>query len=199
MLAHTHAARGVLSKIVVTPWFHMLQRADMSIVIGETAERGGSSSAAYAVQVDTNLQKSDATIVACALQEVAESSNMDETSVEYAVQRMAEQKNSIDADESQCEDFGARMLDRVKTLVPGLLGGVSLQKVTRGFRPMPMDGFPAIGYVEGSCATRPPRLYVCVMHSGVTLGPLAGALAALEIVHGVDADVLAEFRSVFLW
>ncbi|KAJ1484354.1 hypothetical protein T484DRAFT_1797250 [Baffinella frigidus] len=59
---------------------------------------------------------------------------------------------------------------------------------------MPEDGLPIIGFVEGSCATRPPSLYVAVMHSGITLGPVSGALIALEIVEGVNAAPLEPFR-----
>jgi glycine/D-amino acid oxidase-like deaminating enzyme len=38
-----------LRKIIVTPQVHLLQRPDGRVVIGESAERGGASSAAYAV------------------------------------------------------------------------------------------------------------------------------------------------------
>ena len=33
-----------------------------------------------------------------------------------------------------------------------------------------------------------------VPHSGVTLGPVLGAMAALEIVEGVDVELLAPYR-----
>lgn len=59
---------------------------------------------------------------------------------------------------------------------------------TVGYRPTPQDGFPIIGsYGIGG-------LYVAVMHSGVTLAPLVGTLAANEILSGeIDAS-LAPFR-----
>jgi glycine/D-amino acid oxidase-like deaminating enzyme len=48
---------------------------------------------------------------------------------------------------------------------------------------------PIIGY-----APRSQQLYVAVMHSGVTLGPLVGELAAMELLEGVEIDLLAPYR-----
>jgi glycine/D-amino acid oxidase-like deaminating enzyme len=39
-----------------------------------------------------------------------------------------------------------------------------------------------------------PGLYLIVSHSGGTMGPLLGRLAALEIAHGELDPRLAEFR-----
>ena len=50
---------------------------------------------------------------------------------------------------------------------------------TIGYRPTPAGGLPAIGRMPGI-----EGLYVTVMHSGVTLAPLVGELAAEEIVTG---------------
>ncbi|KAL7488786.1 hypothetical protein ACHAW6_014382 [Cyclotella cf. meneghiniana] len=50
----------------------------------------------------------------------------------------------------------------------------SLQ-VTRANRPMPSDGLPTVGFIDSD------RLYVAVTHSGITLGPLLGELAAFEV------------------
>ena len=58
-----------------------------------------------------------------------------------------------------------------------------------GERPTPADGFPAIGRPEG---TR--NLYVMVMHSGITLAPAAGSLAAGEIMGGVRDPLLAPYH-----
>jgi len=56
-------------------------------------------------------------------------------------------------------------------------------------RPMPEDGFPAVGFVPG-----PEGLYVAVMHSGVTLAPAIGRFAAEEILDGARIDLLAPYR-----
>ena len=59
---------------------------------------------------------------------------------------------------------------------------------------MPEDGLPVVGFVTNSCSTRPPRLYVAVCHSGITLGPMLGAMVALEVSQGRDLDWLAPYR-----
>jgi glycine/D-amino acid oxidase-like deaminating enzyme len=61
--------------------------------------------------------------------------------------------------------------------------------MTQGFRPMPADGMPIVGFAPGRS-----DLYVAVMHSGVTLGPLVGRLAATEMLDGVRAEPLAPYR-----
>jgi glycine/D-amino acid oxidase-like deaminating enzyme len=58
---------------------------------------------------------------------------------------------------------------------------------TVGYRPTPKDGLPIIGHAcEG--------LYIAVMHSGVTLAPIAGLLASSEILTGTEDPALAPFR-----
>lgn len=58
---------------------------------------------------------------------------------------------------------------------------------TVGYRPTPKDGLPIIG---NAC----DGLYVAVMHSGVTLAPLAGLLASSEILAGNEDPALAPYR-----
>jgi glycine/D-amino acid oxidase-like deaminating enzyme len=58
-----------------------------------------------------------------------------------------------------------------------------------GWRPMPVDGEPVLGPVDGV-----DGLYLAVMHSAVTLAPAVGRLAAEEIVRGADAPELAGCR-----
>lgn len=83
---------------------------------------------------------------------------------------------------------GERLLKSMAAVLPEL-GRVGVEKMTQGFRPMPADGLPIIGIAPGR-----PDLYVAVMHSGVTLGPLMGRLAAAEILDGVAAEPLAPYR-----
>ncbi|WFU08237.1 FAD-binding oxidoreductase [Rhizobium sp. CB3090] len=77
---------------------------------------------------------------------------------------------------------------KVKTM---LRGGdrLELDFYTVGYRPTPKDGFPIIGGVDAA-----PGLYLAVLHSGVTLAPLVGSLAAAEIVSGDADSQLAPFR-----
>ncbi|MGV2183831.1 NAD(P)/FAD-dependent oxidoreductase [Rhizobium rhizogenes] len=72
-----------------------------------------------------------------------------------------------------------------------LRGGEQLELdfYTIGYRPNPKDGFPIIGGVDGV-----PGLHLAVLHSGVTLAPLVGLLAAEEIVGGHPDAQLAPFR-----
>ncbi|EDP65478.1 oxidase [alpha proteobacterium BAL199] len=65
--------------------------------------------------------------------------------------------------------------------------GVTLESVGVGWRPMPTDGLPIIGFVDGIGG-----LYTTVMHAGVTMAAAVGRLSASEILDGTDA---AEFAS----
>ena len=64
-----------------------------------------------------------------------------------------------------------------------------MDEITVALRPEPEDGFPIVGF-----SGAPDNLYVTVMHSGITLAPLIGRLAAAEILDGVAAEQLAAFR-----
>jgi len=68
-------------------------------------------------------------------------------------------------------------------------GGI--EQVTLGYRVMPADEYPIIGFAE-QC----PNLYVAATHSGVTLAPIIGELAAIEILDGVEQPPLAPYRPV---
>lgn len=72
--------------------------------------------------------------------------------------------------------------------LPNLGGGrIEVQRV--GVRPMPPDGLPIVGFVPGI-----EGFYTVVSHSGVTLGPLWGRVAAAEIVHNRPDLRLAPYR-----
>ena len=55
-----------------------------------------------------------------------------------------------------------------------------------GWRPMPADGKPIVGFTPDA-----PGLYFAVMHSGVVMAPVVGRLATDEIVTGREAEALA--------
>ena len=57
------------------------------------------------------------------------------------------------------------------------LAGAGVEAVRVGVRPMPRDQKPMVGPVPGL-----EGFYVVVSHSGVTLGPLWGRVAAAEIL-----------------
>ena len=107
---------------------------------------------------------------------------------------------SEDADpESEApDDAEARalaLLARARALVPGLGGDAPLETLARectvriGVRPVPTDDRTIIGPVASVRG-----LYVIVTHSGVTLGPYLGRLAAEEITSGKMPGRLAPFR-----
>ena len=54
---------------------------------------------------------------------------------------------------------------------------------------MPLDGLPVLGFAEAA-----PNLYIALMHSGVTLAPLAGELVTLEIADGASVETLQPYR-----
>jgi glycine/D-amino acid oxidase-like deaminating enzyme len=83
---------------------------------------------------------------------------------------------------------GAAFLKIAASVLPEL-ANATLEKVTLGYRPLPADEFPIVG----TGAAR-PDVYLAVMHSGVTMAPLMGRLAAIEILDGVRAEPLEPYR-----
>jgi glycine/D-amino acid oxidase-like deaminating enzyme len=83
---------------------------------------------------------------------------------------------------------GVKFLKTASAVLPEL-GDAQLEKVTLGWRPLPKDDFPIIGFAPGR-----RDVYITVMHSGVTLSPLVGRLAAVEILDGVSAEPLEPYR-----
>jgi glycine/D-amino acid oxidase-like deaminating enzyme len=71
-----------------------------------------------------------------------------------------------------------------------LLAHSRVEAVRIGVRPMPTDGHPIVGAIPGLTG-----FYVVVSHSGVTLGPLLGRIAAAEILDGADDPRLAPYRA----
>jgi len=82
----------------------------------------------------------------------------------------------------------ARMLDVVKRFAP-CTSGAEIQSVHIGWRPLPIDGHPVLG-----ASPARPDVYLAVMHSGITLAPIVGQLAAHELTEDVVIERLQEFR-----
>jgi glycine/D-amino acid oxidase-like deaminating enzyme len=85
-------------------------------------------------------------------------------------------------------EYSKRILREAAQVLPGLRG-VAVERVTLGRRVMPADEYPIVGFAA-SC----PNLYIAAMHSGVTLAPLIGQLAALEILDGAQVSLLEPYR-----
>ena len=81
-------------------------------------------------------------------------------------------------------DAGQGLQRRAANWLPHI-GQLALSGTTHTQRVLPEDGFPAVGWSGTS-------LYVCAAHSGFTLAPVLSALAAAEIVEGVEVELLDE-------
>ena len=69
------------------------------------------------------------------------------------------------------------------------LANAAIEQVTLGYRVMPADEYPIIGFAQAY-----PNLYVVATHSGVTLAPVIGEFAAIEILDRVPQPLLAPYR-----
>jgi glycine/D-amino acid oxidase-like deaminating enzyme len=83
---------------------------------------------------------------------------------------------------------GHRILTKVGRFLPGAQG-VSLDRLTLGFRPIPLDELPVVGAL-----TNLQDVHVAVTHSGVTLAPIVGRLTATEVLQGSRAEMFAPYR-----
>jgi glycine/D-amino acid oxidase-like deaminating enzyme len=95
---------------------------------------------------------------------------------------------TADGDVPQPGENGQRILREAARVLPGIRG-VAVERVTVGRRVMPVDEYPVIGFSD-----RCPNLYIAATHSGVTLAPLIGQLAALEILDGARVSALEQYR-----
>ncbi len=86
------------------------------------------------------------------------------------------------------EQHADRILAIARAYLPAL-PVLEIEDVYIGWRPLPLDGHPAVGFLPAR-----PEAYIAIAHSGVTLAPLLGRLAAQEIVEDTEASVLAPYR-----
>jgi glycine/D-amino acid oxidase-like deaminating enzyme len=83
---------------------------------------------------------------------------------------------------------GVRIRGQAARYLPAL-ADAEIESVSLCWRPMPRDEYPIIGFAPGAS-----NIYVTVTHSGVTLAPVIGELAAIELLDGVKVDLLAPYR-----
>lgn len=86
-------------------------------------------------------------------------------------------------------EAGERFLYGAAAAVVPALKDATLDRVTLGWRPLPSDGFPVVGFAPGR-----RDVYITVMHSGVTLSPFVSRAAATEILDAVDVEPLQPYR-----
>jgi glycine/D-amino acid oxidase-like deaminating enzyme len=101
--------------------------------------------------------------------------------------RLAERPYTFPAREFAEQHFG-RMMLIAERFLPAI-AGAELDDAYIGWRPLPLDGHPVLG-ASGAQSD----VYLAIMHSGVTLAPVVGQLAALELAEGTIVDQLDEFR-----
>jgi len=95
-------------------------------------------------------------------------------------------QESLARDDTQ--EHANELLSRAAEYVPGLKGATAVP-VPVGYRPMPLDGFPVVGF-----SPKAPKVYLALTHSGVTLAPLLAQLATMEIVDGAQVELLSDYR-----
>jgi glycine/D-amino acid oxidase-like deaminating enzyme len=95
-------------------------------------------------------------------------------------------QESLALDDSQ--DHANTLLDRAVRYFPSISGTKAIVEPV-GYRPMPLDGYPVIGWAETSS-----NVYVVLTHSGVTLAPLFGQIASMEILDDTTVQFMEEYR-----
>jgi glycine/D-amino acid oxidase-like deaminating enzyme len=92
------------------------------------------------------------------------------------------------ADPGSDPDATARALfDAMKSMLKGA-DALEYDFHTIGYRPTPLDGFPALGRPKGG-----GNFYIAVTHSGVTLAPAIGLFAAREILESVRDPLIRPY------
>jgi glycine/D-amino acid oxidase-like deaminating enzyme len=85
-------------------------------------------------------------------------------------------------------DLATRLRELAVDVVPAL-GTSELVGWNVAMRPIPGDGFPSVGAVDGFSG-----YYEAITHSGITLGVIVGRLLSQEVVEGAVDDLLMPFR-----
>ena len=102
--------------------------------------------------------------------------------------RLASRPNDFPS-EIIAQEHAQRMLAIAVRFAPKLQDA-PLEGASIGWRPLPLDGHPVLGPAPAR-----PDVYIAIMHSGVTLAPLAGRLAAEEVINGASHDLLSPYRA----
>ena len=83
---------------------------------------------------------------------------------------------------------GKGILDATARVLPAA-GELPLDEVSLGYRVLPSDGHPIVGFDPAA-----PGLYFASMHSGVTMAPVMGLFAAMEILDDIEIELLTDYR-----
>ncbi|MBP5889213.1 NAD(P)/FAD-dependent oxidoreductase [Streptomyces scabiei] len=85
-------------------------------------------------------------------------------------------------------DLASTLVRRFRSVLPDPAGTPRIE-LRVGLRSLPADGHTVAGYADARA-----RVYCLVSHSGVTLAPVLGRLAAAEITTDREQELLAAFR-----
>ncbi len=85
------------------------------------------------------------------------------------------------------DERAADVLDAMRSMID-TGAALQLESDAIAYRPIPRDGFPAVGR-----SAERPGLYTAVSHSGVTLAPAIGRFAAEELLTGERHPLLAPY------
>jgi len=91
--------------------------------------------------------------------------------------------------DSVADQHAQRLLSTTRHYLPSI-GETEVDEVIIGWRPLPVDGHPVIGPSPAD-----DRVYVAIMHSGVSLAAITGDLVARELADGIEMDLLQPFRA----
>ena len=80
------------------------------------------------------------------------------------------------------------MLNKTMNFVNDI-SDLEIEKISVGWRPLPLDGLPVIGWLSGQKDS-----YIATMHSGISLGAIVGKLVTQEVLYGSDSRLLKDFR-----
>ncbi len=83
---------------------------------------------------------------------------------------------------------GKRILGKIKEKLPGA-DDAAYDHLTLGYRPMPQDRLPIVGFSPGNS-----DVYIAVMHSGVTLAAIMGRYISREVTNDEMIAELAPYR-----
>ena len=106
---------------------------------------------------------------------------------EAHAQRLANRPNRFPS-----RDLAQQHAGRIMAIAERYLPGISdaaIEDVYIGWRPLPLDGHPVMGFSPARSSA-----YIAIAHSGVSLAPILGRLAAQEIMDGGEAELLSPYR-----
>ena len=83
-------------------------------------------------------------------------------------------------------EHGQRIVNLAAKFIPQFKD-LEIEKVEIGWRPLPLDGKPVIGFLN-------KYEYLATMHSGISLAPIVAELVRDELMFDVKSELLNDFR-----